>query len=169
MTLPFAFVAVLFAVGPEPGTTNDPVISAPAILAIDTIPDIRVTRGDTTLVPVTLSVAAGYHVQANPAGGEFLIPLEMQLDPVEGLVFGEATYPQAVPYRLANSEDILQTYEGTFSVGVPVAALEVGTFGVNGRVRYQACDAKRCLFPSTIPFTFRISAQGKLEKELDDD
>jgi hypothetical protein len=142
------------------GATHPP----PAIVAVDAIPDVSLHHGETTSVAVSITVADGYHVQANPASGEFLVPLELQLDPVEGLGFGAAEYPKATPYRLENSEDILKTYEGTFAVNVPITALKAGALDVSGKVRYQACDSKRCLFPSTVPFAFKIIVAQKSSK-----
>jgi len=140
---------------------NGAAPSPPAVVAVAAIPDISLNPGETTSVAVSITVADGYHVQANPASGEFLIPLELQLDPVEGVGFGKAEYPQATHYRLENSEDILKTYEGTFAVKVPITALQRGAHDVTGKVRYQACDSKRCLFPSTLPFAFKIVVGGR--------
>lgn len=136
----------------------------PAIVAVDAVGDVLLNAGETTDVAVSIAVADGYHVQANPASGEFLIPLEVQLDPVDGVAFGNIEYPEAIPYRLENAEDVLRTYEGTFAVTVPITALKAGAVDVNGRVSYQACDAKRCLFPSSVPFAFKIIVEEKRSK-----
>lgn len=151
-----ALATLLITNASERPAVNEAASSPPPIVAVDTIPDVSLNAGDRTNVAVSITVADGYHVQANPASGEFLIPLELQLDPVEGLAFGEAEYPKATSYRLENTADVLETYEGTFAVKVPITALKAGALDVSGKVQYQACDSKRCFFPSSVPFAFKI-------------
>ena len=83
----------------------------------------------------------------------------MRLDPVDDVRFGSPDYPASRPYRLAGADEDLLTYEGTVSVTVPVTASGSASAGekiVKGALKYQACDTRRCLFPSSVPVTFLI-------------
>jgi len=162
VTLVLVALVVTIASGRTVTSAERP--SPPKITAVDTVPAVWMTRGETTNVPVSITVADGYHVQANPASGEFLIPLEVQLDSVAGLAFGKVEYPGGVTHRLEGTDNVLQTYSGNFAVKVSITALKTGAFDVNGRVSYQACDSKRCLFPSYVPFAFKIFVEEKPRK-----
>jgi hypothetical protein len=130
--------------------------SPPAIVTIGDIPDVAMRPGQETLAVVSITVAEGYHVQANPASDEFLVPLTLELDPIEGFVFGTPEYPAGVAYRLEGTDSDLMTYEGTFAVKIPITTAMSGTFGMKGSVNFQACDSKRCLMPSSVPVEFKV-------------
>jgi DsbC/DsbD-like thiol-disulfide interchange protein len=115
--------------------------------------------GVATTARIPLTIGAGCRIQANPAGNQFLVPLEVQLDHAEGLRFGDAVYPTPQPYRLQGSDDELDTYQGDIEIVVPITAARsavAGAIAVEGIVRFQACDSRTCLFPSSIPLKFVV-------------
>ena len=105
---------------------------------------------------VSITVADGFHVQANPASGEFLVPLTLELDPQEGLNIGRPAYPAGTAYRLEGTDSDLMTYEGTFAVKIPIKVARSGRFDMKGKLSFQACDSKRCLIPSSVPVVFGV-------------
>jgi hypothetical protein len=105
-------------------------------------------------------IGDGYHIQSNPAGNEFLIPLELQLEHVDGIQYGSPVYPAGHPYRLDGTDEDLMTYDGTISVKVNVKALASASRGerlVKGSLSYQACDWRQCFFPASIPVEFKVT------------
>jgi hypothetical protein len=51
------------------------------------------------------------------------------------------------------------TYHGTIPVMVRIGALSTASRGervITGSLIYQACDSRRCLFPSSVPVEFRV-------------
>jgi len=86
-----------------------------------------------------LRIRKGWHVNANPASEDFLIPTG-----VEGEVRG-LQYPDGKPFRFTFSEAPLEVYEGEV-----VLRGEVASGARDVRVTYQACDANRCLRPVTL-------------------
>lgn len=151
--------SVLAACSGKPVKSETAPSSQP-IVSVGEIPDLSMTPGSTAVVEIPVTVAEGYHVQANPASGEFLIPLQLDLDAVEGIEVGTPTYPVGVPHRLEGSEDVLSTYEGTFRVAVPIKTSRTGTIDVRGTLQFQACDARRCLFPASVPVVLKVVVGG---------
>jgi hypothetical protein len=104
-------------------------------------------------------VGDGYHIQSNPASNEFLVPAELRFEDADGIQIGAPSYPGGHPYRLEGAEDDLMTYNGTVSITIYVKA-SAGAFDgervVNGSLDYQACDSRRCFFPTSVPVAFKV-------------
>jgi len=117
--------------------------------------EVSLAPGESKDLEIRVTVAEGFHVQANPAANEFLIPLELELESDEELDIGEVRYPPAETYRLKGTEEDLLTYDGTFAVSVSIGAPDSaasGTQNVRGRLHYQACDDRSCRRPATLAF-----------------
>jgi hypothetical protein len=124
------------------------------------IEPITLPIGAKTTVHVPVGVASGYHVQANPAANKFLIPLELQLDDVDGLELGDPVYPRGQPYRLEGTTEDLLTYGGELEILVALEATGTAQLGeqrVNGTLHYQTCDSRMCFFPSSAPVRFTVT------------
>lgn len=158
---PIAALAIILVVAGCSRTADEvPEATRPAALvSIGPIEPLSVAAGDRVAIRVPVRVADGYHVQANPAAGEFLIPLEVTLGGAEGVVPGAPGYPPGHRYRLQGMEDDLLTYEGEVVLSVPVdvdEAARPGARTLEGAVRYQACDRKRCFAPATVGFDVAV-------------
>jgi hypothetical protein len=135
------------------------VIGVSAVVTVGEIANVTLRPGESGNVTVPLIVAPGYHIQSNPASNEFLVPLELQLEDSDDIRFGAPDYPTAAPYRLEGTDEDLMTYHGNLSVTIRVTlspSVSIGEKPVTGTLRYQACDSKRCLFPSSIPVSFKV-------------
>ena len=69
------------------------------VIVISSIP-VVVAHGGAAQAGVSVIVADGFHVQANPASAEFLIPLRLQLRARGGVPATIPAYPTGVPYRV---------------------------------------------------------------------
>ncbi len=128
-------------------------MAANEVLTIQPIAPVSVAAGGRTEARIALVIAHGYHVQANPAGDEFLIPLRLDLRARGGVQPGKPAYPQGRPYRLPGADKDWMTYEGTVEIVVPLEAASSARPGdhlLRGLLRYQACDDRRCLFPASL-------------------
>jgi len=112
------------------------------------------TSGGRPEIVVTLDIERGYHVNANPATFDFLIPTRVtfaDLRPVE------MRYPAPKPFKSSFAPDALSVYEGTVQV---VAQLEDGALGnrrqLSATVDTQACTETVCLPPARIVVTIRL-------------
>lgn len=128
--------------------------SAGDIVSIGPIPTVTLRAGESTTVDVPVIIRKGFHVQSNPAGNEFLVPLQLQLEHADGIKCGSPDYPEGRPYRLEGTEEDLMTYTGTISVKVNMKAAASASNGgrlIKGDLNYQACDARNCFFPTSTP------------------
>jgi len=127
----------------------------------------QVAGGGRSLIRVQLDIAPGFHVNANPASLDFLVPTRVLLAGRKPL---QPRYPP--PERLvAPWIDIpIAVWSGRVTIDVPLEGLaarpgeghaEVPGKGsgsaragspVEGTVTVQACNEEICLAPSEIPF-----------------
>jgi hypothetical protein len=139
--------ALLLAAGTEPVVS----VSAPG--------PVRLAPGGRSEARIAVRVKEGFHVQANPASAKYLIPLRLTLTEGAGVKPGEPVYPPGVPYRLQGADSDLSTYEGSFDLRLPLEAAKDAPPGrreLRGELRYQACDARICLRPASVPVTVPV-------------
>ena len=100
---------------------------------------------------VLLEISDGWHVNANPASLDFLIPTNVALtNPASGAPeLVAVVYPNGTEFSPRFSLEPLVVYEGNVSIDVelptklsPDAWLEL---------TFQACDDTTCLPPQTVP------------------
>ena len=154
-------VAILFSVGLAVGVWGEeaPQSSTPASdstspVTVGEMEAVTVVSGDEATVSVPVRVADGHRVQANPASNEYLVPLQLDIEELDGLEFGEPIYPRGEPYLLEGDDEFLVTYVGEFEVVVRVAAANdaaPGEYRARGELKFQACNSRMCLFPSSVP------------------
>ena len=137
-----------------------PTADVVSVVAADGAP-----AGDRTRVALRVSLPDGFHVNANQPRDPALIPVELTLDPPEGVVVEEIAYPRPIDLIQEGVELPLAVYEGRFAIGVQLALagnLQPGEITVPARLRYQACDEKMCYFPGTVStgWTLRVVPTG---------
>ena len=105
-------------------------------------------------IVITLNIEQGYHVNANPASFDFLIPTSVAFPDVQPV---EVQYPAPKAFKPRFAPDTLNVYEGTVQL---VAKLEGANLNglrtLSGIVNTQACTETVCLPPSRIPLTIRV-------------
>ncbi len=105
-------------------------------------------RGSNTLL-TTLRIDPGYHVNANPASFDNLIPTSVAF---MGLVPERIAYPPPIRFKPRFVEDVLDVYEGTVVITATFSAGALDrTHGLSLTVTAQACTAEICLPPDEIP------------------
>jgi hypothetical protein len=132
------------------------------LATVDPPDAFSVSPGESKDAEIRITVTDGFHVQANPAANEFLVPLKLELESEDDLEVGEVRYPAGESYRIKGTEEVLLTYKGTFTLSVPIRASDSADEGireVRGRLRYQACDDRVCLRPATLEFDFKAQIQ----------
>jgi hypothetical protein len=129
------------------------------VVAVEEIPEVLLHAGDSTTVIFPVLVSDGYHVQSNPASSEFYVPLALELEADSDMHIGRPEYPEGDPYYLEGTSDPLQTYEGRVPIRLTLGAASAaspGEYMIQGTLRYQACDSRRCLFPASVPVTLAV-------------
>jgi DsbC/DsbD-like thiol-disulfide interchange protein len=133
----------------------------PAVISIETSP-ITINAGKSAEAQITVKVKSGYHVQANPASEEYLIPTKLELKTADGITSGTPVYPKGQHFKLEGSNQNLATYQNSFVIKVPLQAdskAKAGETKLEGTLRYQACDAKSCLFPDSVPVQIPVTVK----------
>ncbi len=118
-----------------------------------------VAKGQTTQVAVTLRVKKGFHIQANPAANEFLIPVTLTLQEREGFVLDKPVYPPGRSYRLKGGEKDILTYEDEVTIRVPVTVLDSSSAAKEsliGELNFQPCDDSKCFAPRSVPVVIPV-------------
>lgn len=158
MSSRLATFTVLAALSAAPASAH-----ALEVVSVLPIPAMELAAGGQTHIPIHLMVKPGYHVQANPVENPSLIPITLTIEPVEGISVGTPHYPRAKRLRLADDDQDLVVYDGTFVIALPVNArpdAAGASFTLKGSLRYQACDDRHCLFPVTLPVVIPVSVEG---------
>lgn len=129
------------------------------VVTVEAAP-VRLVPGVSAEARIAVEVAEGFHLQANPASEEYLVATKLEVPGGEGVETGRPIYPRGRPYRLKGALDALSTYEARFEIRLPLkasAAAAPGEHVLRGTLHYQACDAKTCLFPASLPVGLRVT------------
>lgn len=121
---------------------------------------VRVAPGANAEATVQLTIAAPFHVNANPATQSFLIPTQLTVGKADGIEAGAPVYPKAVTRKFAFDESPLSVYEGTVEIRVPLRVARNAATGerkIPARVRVQPCDDEVCYPPRTIETTIILN------------
>jgi uncharacterized protein len=106
------------------------------------------SAGNHDEIRVTVVIDEGFHVNANPASFDYLIPTSVSVDGVPDLQFG---YPSATLIRPQFAADGLKVYKGLISLkGVAPKGTLVSRDSIIATLRVQACNDEVCLPPSTL-------------------
>ena len=122
--------------------------------------NVVLTPGGSVEVRLRVVVSEGFHLQANPASERYLVPTTLELTADSGVKPGKPIYPSGRPHRLQGASSDLSIYEGRFEIRLPLRAspgAQPGERTLVGRLQYQACDARRCFVPSSLPVELRVA------------
>jgi hypothetical protein len=112
---------------------------------------------DADEIVVTLEIQKGYHINANPASFDFLIPTSVAFGALRPHAI---RYPAPIPFQSRFAPDRLNVYEGTVQI---TASLEKGALNDLQKLRAslsaQACTETVCLPPSQFFFTITVDAR----------
>lgn len=121
--------------------------------------------GESFRLLVQFEIEDGWHVNANPASFEYLIPTQVEAELPAGWPEPQISYPAGASKTFAFADQPLSVYEHTVVAeirsAVPAGTLD-GTITVPIRATYQACDHQRCLPPvhKTLQVELRVGTGG---------
>jgi uncharacterized protein YyaL (SSP411 family) len=102
------------------------------------------------LLELTLRVEAGWHVNANPASFNYLVPTRLL---IEGAVPRRIAYPPGKSFRARFAPEAIRVYEGEVTI---LAEFPPGAASrLRARLSVQACNEEVCLAPSTLAVPLR--------------
>jgi len=117
-------------------------------------------------IDLTLTIKKGWHINANPASLDFLIPTTVQASLDKGIVKLKLDYPKGKKVNFATGEKI-QVYVGNLNLPVNLILTKVDKKDSKSAiltisVKVQACNDKgRCLLPSDLIQTFSMHYDQK--------
>ena len=115
------------------------------------------TKPDHDEILVIMDITDGYHVNANPASYDYLIPTSVSF---EGLTSLRVNYPKPILFKAEFAPEGLNVYEGKVNL---VAQFPKGTLKkgqtLRATVAAQACNDKICLPPAKLPLSIPVSGE----------
>ena len=138
------------------------MLAGPPVAVTVETQQVRIAAGGMAEARMIVRIRPGFHVQANPAAEEFLVPLTVELSERPPVKLGLPVYPAGRLHRLRGATGDLLTSAGEVTLRVPLRATAEGGRGrdevviLSGTLRYQACDDRVCLRPSTVPIRLPV-------------
>ena len=102
-----------------------------------------IVTNDSGARALRLSVAEGWHINANPASLQSLVAT--RVENADGQVVPDARYPAGVPFQPEFAPIELSVYQGSVEIVLPPEMSGAPPHALV--VHYQACDELRCLPP----------------------
>lgn len=121
-----------------------------------------IPAGGSVDATVTLSISAGFHVNANPATFSYLISTEVTTGTLEGITAAKPIYPKAEKRKFMFANEPLAVYEGDAQIRLPLRAEKNAAKGARSLpvyARVQACDHEQCFPPATLTTTMAVEVK----------
>ena len=111
-------------------------------------------------VELHLKIAEGWHVNANPAGQENLIPTTVAVDTDTPIEIVDVVYPKGISTRFEFSDESLNIYEGGITIPLQLKqksrTLLDRTVPIILKLTYQLCNETECLLPQTLDIRLKL-------------
>jgi uncharacterized protein YyaL (SSP411 family) len=108
---------------------------------------MSITEGEAIVVTVT--VDDKFHINANPASFDYLIPTSLEFKDIKP---AKIEYPKSIRFTAEFAPEGFDVYEGSIAITAkfPKDSLK-GIKAIQGMVTAQACTSQICLPPSELP------------------
>lgn len=158
---PASFMHMLFSLnrylmaGEERDSATPPFVTA---LGSETTPLVSATAAikshsnSVFNVTLRLNIAEGWHINANPAGQDNLIPTTITVDTDIPLELADVAYPKGRSTRFAFSSESLNVYEGNLTIPLKLRLKSNHKKSTQAvlKLTYQPCNETECLLPQTV-------------------
>ena len=124
----------------------------------------KVQPGNEFHIAVVVTIADGWHVNANPTRAP-LMPTKITAPDLPNITFGDVVYPAGDTLNIA-SIGLASVYHDTVSFGIPATLLQsapVEPIAVDLELHYQACNDEQCLLPETLNVSIPIDVASTEE------
>jgi len=163
-------ISCLLAISCSKSPSNDtqtagaPATEPPAIASTDVVKatphEVTLARGESADAVVSIKIANGYHVNANPPSYSYLKATELEIEPASGIEVEFMTYPDALTKKFSFAEKPLAVYEGETTLKARLKADKTaapGQHNLSAKLRVQACDDKVCYAPGAVDLTVPVN------------
>ena len=155
---PSSFMYILFALNQylilEEGLSADttPLVTATA--------QVKSKRDEILNIELHLKIAAGWHINANPAGQANLIPTTLEVDTDTPVEIVDVAYPKGKSAHFEFSDGSLNVYEGSLTIPVKlkrkIGVAHKENDQVTLKLTYQPCNETECLLPQTLEIPLEL-------------
>ncbi len=127
---------------------------------VELVSDVLQVKADRPeWVELRFRVDPGFHINSHTPHDELLVPTVLDLTGAEQVRTIQQEYPAGVPLRLEVGDgQTLSTYQGEFRVRLQLV-VPTGDRTLLGSLKYQACDARSCFPPRSLPVKVAVAAR----------
>ena len=133
-------------------SSSDAVVSATA--------KVKGKSDEVVNVELQLKIAAGWHINANPPGQDYLIPTTVELDANAPVEIVDVAYPKGRSMRFEFSDEPLKVYEENVTIPLRLKQKSNVSNSKNAtitlKLTYQPCNDTECLFPETLDISLEL-------------
>lgn len=118
--------------------------------------------GKQSSISVSVDVANGYHIQAHKVKNELMIPTTLEMKSNNWFAFKKQVFPSTKKFKIDGTDEYLEVYDGRFEIQAFLTTqkqTQKGFYTIMGKLKYQACDSMRCLFPRSVDFSIEVEVQ----------
>ena len=160
ISMPITAWAQLSNLGlPQKKNGEAEIVTVHGVLSVD-----KVQPGSMFFIGLVMNFAKGWHANANPAGGDYLIPTEAMPPDIPDVTFREIVYPKGDLLKIESlGEAPVPVYHDKVVIGIQAAMSETAQLGQKTlplQLIYQACSDETCLLPKTITVDVPIDVVG---------
>ena len=134
------------------GSETSPLVSATA--------EIKSHSNSVFDVTLRLNIAEGWHINANPAGQDNLIPTTITVDTDIPLEIVDIAYPKGRSTRFEFSSESLNVYEESLTIPLRLKqksdVKDDKTVPMTLQLTYQLCNETECLLPETLNISLKL-------------
>ncbi len=118
------------------------------------------TKGMQIDVEVQVKIAAGWHINANPAGQDNLIPTTITVDKDALIEINNVKYPKGKFMKFEFSPESVNVYDGTFTIPLKLKQKSNTTIKkgvpIILKLNYQACNDTECSLPQELNIPLKL-------------
>ena len=149
---PSSFMYMLFALNQY--LTLEEGLGSDTTLLVTATAQVKSKKDEILNIELHLKIAAGWHINANPAGQANLIPTTLEIDTDTPVEIVDVAYPKGKSAHFEFSDGSLNVYEGNLTIPLTLMLKPNPTPQKNTQITlkltYQPCNETECLFPQTL-------------------
>ena len=138
---------------PDPGTQSPLKQGQESPVKVKIYPYFdKLERGGKCLVAIELTIADGWHINANPSSPDFTIPTEVKITSKQKIKMTRVKYPKHELLEVEGQDEPSHVYGGRVIIYalLEIAAEETANEAeLEVEVKVQACNSKTCEPPET--------------------
>ena len=134
-------------------TSADAQYGGPKVATVTAaVRPVVIAHGGSGILFVTLSVGPQFHINAHKPNDPAYIPTNFQGQPMFGVTFSPARYPEPKAMKVSYSSEPLLVYTGKTLIAIPFTVAKTAKQGkciLTGVISFQGCNANSCYPPAS--------------------